>query len=133
MTNVPSITEEEIKWQDFVERNNPYVETPPEPDPRYFPYSPETPNPQPLPTPSSSGYDSYVKSWRSDLYDAFDLVSKLLTPESTKRMTPRDALYHPFLVDRNEAEDDDHFPHPYGEGVCRDLHWKEARVARVWW
>jgi len=43
-------------------------------------------------------------------------------PESTRRMTPRDALYHPFLADPSEPEDDEFFPHPFGEGVCGDWH-----------
>jgi cell division control protein 7 len=43
-------------------------------------------------------------------------------PESTRRLTPRDALYHPFLADPFEPEDDEFFPHPFGEGVCGDLH-----------
>lgn len=43
-----------------------------------------------------------------------------MQPESTRRITPRGALYHPFLAE--EPEDDEHFPHPFGEGICGDWH-----------
>lgn len=44
-------------------------------------------------------------------------------PESTRRITPRGALYHPFLADPSEPEDDDLFPHPFGDGVCGKWHY----------
>jgi len=48
-------------------------------------------------------------------------------------MTPRAALYHPFLACPDEIGDDHFFPHPFGEGVCGEWHFKddvteEARV-----
>jgi len=45
-----------------------------------------------------------------------------MQPESTRRMTPREALYHPFLADPSEPEDDEFFPHPFGEGICGVWH-----------
>jgi len=43
-------------------------------------------------------------------------------PESTRRLTPRRALAHPFLRDPDGPDDDAFFPHPFGEGVCGELH-----------
>jgi cell division control protein 7 len=51
---------------------------------------------------------------------ALDLLERLLHPESIKRITPRQALYHPFL--REGEGDDALFPHPFGEGVCGEWH-----------
>ncbi|KAJ3493406.1 hypothetical protein NMY22_g20215 [Coprinellus aureogranulatus] len=42
--------------------------------------------------------------YAKDVDDALDLLEKLLHPESVKRITPREALYHPFLVERGERE-----------------------------
>lgn len=98
----------------------------------------------------------------ADVANALELVEKLLHPRSTKRITPRDALYHPFLhtysgssstrgrrrreadpmIDEDidmepaayaeddaeteiEPEDDESFPHPFGEGVCSKWHFKD--------
>lgn len=52
---------------------------------------------------------------------ALDLLERLLHPESIKRITPRQALYHPFLCESEEG-DDAFFPHPFGEGVCGEWH-----------
>ncbi|KAF9060312.1 kinase-like domain-containing protein, partial [Rhodocollybia butyracea] len=88
-----------------------------------------------------------------DVSNALTLVESLLHPWSTKRITPRDALYHPFLhtysdsrrdagnmvgedtdmepvVDADaeieaEPEDDEFFPHPFGEGVCGKFHFRD--------
>lgn len=38
--------------------------------------------------------------YQKDIDDALDLLEKLLHPESVKRITPRDALYHPFLAEK---------------------------------
>jgi cell division control protein 7 len=40
-------------------------------------------------------------------------------------MTPRGALYHPFLASPNELEDDEFFPHPFGKGICGQWHFKD--------
>jgi cell division control protein 7 len=54
---------------------------------------------------------------------ALDLLERLLHPESIKRITPRQALYHPFLHESGEEKGDDaFFPHPFGEGVCGEWH-----------
>ena len=49
-----------------------------------------------------------------------------MEPESHRRITPRGALYHPFLADPSEPEDDELFPHPSGEGLCQKYHFKDA-------
>jgi len=58
--------------------------------------------------------------------NAFDLLEAMLHSESTKRITPRGVLYHPFLsepgVDPKTEGDDAFVPHPPGEGVCAELH-----------
>lgn len=36
-------------------------------------------------------------AYEADIDNALDLLKKLMNPDSTKRITPRDALYHPFL------------------------------------
>jgi cell division control protein 7 len=61
-----------------------------------------------------------AESHAADLENAFDLLEQLMQPESIRRITPRGALYHGFLKD--EQDDDEFFPHPFGEGVCGDLH-----------
>lgn len=40
------------------------------------------------------------RMYQKDIDDALDLLEKLLHPESVKRITPRDALYHPFLAEK---------------------------------
>ncbi|KAE9407173.1 kinase-like protein [Gymnopus androsaceus JB14] len=138
-TNVPSIKHDGISWSEFVERQNPNLRSVPEPDVRFYPYT------------KAEEHDT-------DVANALDLVEKLLHARSTKRITPRDALYHPFLhtysgssrgrhrrgaadplVDEDtnmepdteddsetEMEDDDEFfPHPFGEGVCSRWHFRD--------
>jgi cell division control protein 7 len=47
----------------------------------------------------------------------------MLNPDATRRITPREALKHPFLSEEDEGiDDDDYFPHPFGGGVCGELH-----------
>jgi cell division control protein 7 len=58
----------------------------------------------------------------TDVEQVLDLLERLLHPESIKRITPRQALYHSFLRDRDGEGDDAHFPHPFGEGVCGEWH-----------
>ncbi|KAL0070243.1 Cell division control protein 7 [Marasmius tenuissimus] len=38
-TNVPTVTPDGMPWKDFIEKQNPDIRTPPEPDARYYPYS----------------------------------------------------------------------------------------------
>jgi cell division control protein 7 len=64
-----------------------------------------------------------VQDHETDIEQALDLLERLLHPESIKRFTPRQALYHPFLHDSGEEKGDDaFFPHPFGEGVCGEWH-----------
>ncbi|KAF8621914.1 hypothetical protein AX15_007409 [Amanita polypyramis BW_CC] len=134
-TNVPSISHEGITWREFVEKQNPHLYEPPEPDLRHFPYYGHPPSapgparkskdhisvqsahmPAPLPPPSSSpsSHRSFspsvldnlpcapspaLESHKADVEAAFNLVEQLMHPESTRRITPRAALYHPFLAD----------------------------------
>lgn len=66
------------------------------------------------------------ESHRTDVENAFSLLKQLMEPESHRRITPRGALYHPFLVDHSEPEDDELFPHPAGEGLCQKYHFKDT-------
>ncbi|KAJ3740803.1 kinase-like protein [Lentinula detonsa] len=146
-SNVPSITPEGILWSDFVTRQNPDLYSVPEPDVRFYPYTKQLKeqaqqefNKSPslsllLKGPSQKQHDEDVNA-------ALDLVEGLLQPLCTKRLTPRSALYHPFLhltgnhtdmgfgadedLDEDvEPEDDEFFPHPFGEGVCRRWHFRD--------
>lgn len=53
---------------------------------------------------------------------ALDLVERLMQSEATRRITPKEALAHPFLQDPDEPDDDEFVPHQFGEGVCAELH-----------
>ncbi|KAF8607800.1 kinase-like protein [Ceratobasidium sp. AG-I] len=79
-----------------------------------------------------------------------DLLRRTLELDATKRITARDALYHPFLKLGNAASsttttnakksnsrsksgrgndlpsDDSLAPHPPGQGACSKLHWLDA-------
>ena len=52
---------------------------------------------------------------------ALDLLEKMLNPDATRRIQPRNALAHPFLEEEG-IYDDDTFPHAFGGGVCGELH-----------
>ncbi|KZT29486.1 kinase-like protein [Neolentinus lepideus HHB14362 ss-1] len=117
-TNVPSVTPDGITWRDFVTRQNPDLMTPSKPDSRYYPFyrgtSPD--DPPSLPEPPDQATHS------ADIESALDLLEHIMDPDCTKRFTPRHALYHPFLAQSEKLEDDDYFPHPFGEGVCAEFH-----------
>ncbi|KAL0949211.1 hypothetical protein HGRIS_009290 [Hohenbuehelia grisea] len=105
-TNVPSVTSDGVTWREFVEKQNPDICLRPSPD----------------------HLDSDIEAPRFEPQDvelAFSFLDRLLNPESTHRITPREALYHPFLADPSEPGDDDFFPHPFGEGVCGRLHFRD--------
>lgn len=147
-TNVPAVSQDGMPWRTFVSKQNEQLMEPHQPDPRFYPYNNISHieaqshiNTHFPPPSSSSGHDrsspaaprfsspSSVslalptpESHARDIDSAFDLLEGLMHPESTRRMTPRDALYHPFLADPSEPEDDEFFPHPFGEGVCGDWH-----------
>ncbi|KAF9266134.1 kinase-like protein [Marasmius fiardii PR-910] len=185
-TNVPSITPDGISWREFIEKQNPDLTTPPEPNSRYYPYSKqleayqkhrlenidfeaeedgdgETDQGSTLSSPpsllglqsrrprssSTAGTSSIhfptsppktvsspepdfasttperrkirkgvlpstnfvyklrapsQKSHNRDLSNALDLVELLMHHESTARITPRKALYHPFLHNRKRGQ-----------------------------
>ncbi|KAF8908372.1 kinase-like domain-containing protein [Mucidula mucida] len=104
-TNLPSITPGGMPWREFCSKQNESLEEPPPACPQWFPHAKE---------PVSQ------EEHLADLDNAFDLLEKLMHPESVARITARDALYHPFL--HEEPGDDHFFPHPFGQGVCGHLH-----------
>lgn len=83
---------------------------------------------------SNSQTDRYlnppsIERQARDMRNALDLLEAMLHPESTKRITPRDSLYHPFLsepgVDPHIEGDDMFAPNRPGEGVCAALHTRD--------
>ncbi|KAJ7783614.1 kinase-like protein [Mycena maculata] len=145
-TNVPSVTESGITWPSFVTKLNPDLYNPPKPDSTYHPYNtahysePEHTNTDgPPPASSSSPFrgssplsvdsnstaakeNSALEAHKRDVEFAFSFLQGLLEPEAYKRTTPKDALAHPFLRDVDEPADEEVFPHPFGEGVCKKHH-----------
>ncbi|KAI0089224.1 kinase-like domain-containing protein [Irpex rosettiformis] len=142
-TNVPSINPEGIRWSMLVERLNPDLRVPPKPDTRFYPYTSETPaqrrhpiRPPPSssspptsrysssrsPTPERGAHTPSEEAYTRDIDNALDLLEKLMESESIKRITPRNALGHPFLKEPDEPDDDEFVPHRFGEGVCGKLH-----------
>ncbi|KAI6130273.1 kinase-like protein [Pisolithus croceorrhizus] len=139
-TNVPSITNEGISWSDFVEKQNPQLREVRRPNDQYYPYNATHGLSHHSQPPPSSSPTSDKLSWSSspapvalpsqeshnrDIENALSLLESLMEPDSTRRITPRGALYHPFLADPSEPEDDDLFPHPFGEGVCGRYHYTD--------
>ncbi|KAL1762399.1 kinase-like protein [Schizophyllum commune] len=86
--------------------------------------------------PDSEMPDIEKTSHDEDIDNALDLLEQLLKPLSTERITPAQALDHPFLRDPDEPSDSEFAPHRYGEGVCADLHRRDSvtgdRIAYVW-
>ncbi|KZT70349.1 kinase-like protein [Daedalea quercina L-15889] len=136
-TNVPSVTPEGMTWREFVEQQNPDLRTPPEPDPRFYPHTgflrhqagpPPSSSPQSRYSPSRSSPPPAslaaidTEAYAADVEKALDFVERVMHPEATQRITPKQALAHAFLHDLDEPDDDEFFPHPYAEGVCGDLH-----------
>ncbi|KAI5117875.1 hypothetical protein M0805_006577 [Coniferiporia weirii] len=127
-TNVPSVTRDGMTWREFVEKNNPdilHMSSPPA--------SPSSSSTSASALDSPSNSETYLR----DLEQAFDLLEKLLSPESIHRITARDALYHPFLAETKSSAsadgdptpdvdadlgDDAFFPHPVGGGCCGKYH-----------
>ncbi|GJJ07071.1 hypothetical protein Clacol_001270 [Clathrus columnatus] len=68
------------------------------------------------------GDTSQAKQHEIDVEQAIDLLKATFQPESTKRITARETLYHPFLKEPDRPEDDEFFPHPWGQGVCGEYH-----------
>ncbi|KAG8956707.1 hypothetical protein FRC04_000185 [Tulasnella sp. 424] len=101
--NVPSIDHTGISWREVAERLNPSLVPPT-----------SSPNPG----------DEYQRSTDPLLPLAFDLLENMLLPDMTKRITARDSLFHPFLLDP--------LPLPEGAEAPADLYdWPiEAREYR---
>lgn len=143
-----------MSWREFVEKQNPSIFKPNTPDSRYYPYNDyvtqNTTGTSSHPPPSSSSSYSYgqpgsfrsrsttptptctdtpapptAASHRADVEAALSFLAEVMQPESTRRITPRGALYHPFLAEPSEPEDDELFPHPFGEGVCGKWHFMD--------
>ncbi|PIL37510.1 hypothetical protein GSI_01204 [Ganoderma sinense ZZ0214-1] len=140
-SNIPSLSQEGMSWKEFVERQNPELRTPPPPDPIFYPYTLPGRHPRmPPPPSSSSGYSpaassspereysptpSDIDKHSTDVDAALNFLEQLLQPESIRRITPRAALYHPFLRDPDMPEDDESVPHPFLIGSCADLHFMD--------
>jgi cell division control protein 7 len=71
-----------------------------------------------------------LEAHKANVKTALDLVSRLLEPESTKRITPRQALRHAFLREDDALDDDDLAPHLFGKGVCGKLHFIDEELER---
>ncbi|KAJ7492777.1 kinase-like protein [Mycena latifolia] len=159
-TNVPSVTEAGITWNSFVTKQNPELYTPPKPDPSYYPYN-MTPytqfegNTDPLPPPpasssspprgpSSPGSGDSIfanatmkesaayEAHKRDVELAFSFLQGLLEPEAYRRTTPKEALAHEFLLDIDEPADDEMFPYPFGQGVCKKYHFVDEVTEEPW-
>ncbi|KAH8096632.1 kinase-like protein [Cristinia sonorae] len=140
-SNVPSITLEGISWTEFVERQNPNLRVPREPVPYYYPYSTmphrARTHPPSSSSPTTTRYSESVspqpdieppseESHIEDVKNALDLLEQLMQPECVRRITPRKALYHPFLHDPlSDVGDDEYFPHPFGQGICAKYHFRD--------
>ena len=139
-SNVPSLTQDGITWSDFVEKLNPELRIPPPPDPYFFPHTLPERRATSHPPSSSSNYSrspsvdrespspEELEEYSREVDKALDFLELVMAPESTKRITPRMALYHPFLRDPSEPEDDELVPHPVGLGACREYHFKDEET-----
>ncbi|KAF7339783.1 Kinase-like protein [Mycena venus] len=128
-TNVPSVTETGITWNTFVTKQNPDLYTPPKPDPSYYPhnqmhYTDDTPADFLPPGSSSSPSRGLISFFphKRDVDLAFSFLQGLLEPEAHRRTTPKEALAHEFLLEIDEPADEENFPHPFGQGVCKKYH-----------
>ncbi|CCM02322.1 uncharacterized protein FIBRA_04414 [Fibroporia radiculosa] len=135
-SNVPSLTQDGITWREFVERQNTSLREPRDPDPRFYPYSESSQSGAgpPLSSSSSTRYSPArsssptfferpdAEAYMADIANALDFVEQAMHPESTRRLQPRRALAHPFLREPGAPDDDEFFPHPFGEGVCGEWH-----------
>lgn len=110
-----------MTWREFVRRNNPTLF-----NSSFSPSTKSTSHHSSLNSTKSSSdpplnSDSLVST---DLQLAFDFLDLLLAPESVNRITARDALYHPFLFEPG-LEDDQFVPHPIGDGICGQYHFRD--------
>jgi len=73
---------------------------------------------------SASPIVASEETHKAEITLALDLLEKMLNPDATRRVQPRNALKHPFLSEEAEGiNDDDAYPHAFGGGVCGDLHY----------
>ncbi|EMD40386.1 hypothetical protein CERSUDRAFT_130184 [Gelatoporia subvermispora B] len=149
MSNVPSLSPEGISWRDFAERLSPELRNPPTIDPQLYPYNLSSSLPTTAPPSSSSPLPRFSPSRSSpppemtvsaeehaaDVEAVLDFLEGVMHPESTRRLTPRDALAHPFLREPGAPvdADDEVVPHPFGGGVCGQWHseTEEGQFVRV--
>lgn len=148
-TNVPSVPTEGMTWSQFVEKLNPNLMVPRRESTNFYPNckSGETTlvepplSSSPFPSHSSSVIEPAKGSYRTrerssspivageethkaEITLALDLLEKMLNPDATRRIQPRNALAHSFLSEEAEGVcDDDTFPHAFGGGVCGDMHY----------
>ena len=174
-TNIPGLDHDGITWQDFVERLNPKVWELRDCDMRFYPHNSkhrdgrhrsdalgttvsdgavpvkqDTVNASTMPTNPDADAQSdnahALQRHQREFKIIFNLLEKLLHPESTKRCTPKTALFHPMLAEpittapppplpgawaakirrgKMRAGDDAYVPHVPGGGVCGDWHCKD--------
>lgn len=137
-TNIPTLDSDGMTWANFMRKLNPNIQTPREPDTRYYPYytAQATPPPSSSPTSSSSRSSPAGPSppshsaWERDVGDALSLLEQLLESESIKRITPAKALAHPFLATPG-VSDDEEVPHPVGEGRCGKWHFVDEETGEL--
>jgi cell division control protein 7 len=119
-----------MKWGRLAQKLNPGLYEPP-----------PGPNGEPIPAD-----DPIRKRHKAFMDEALNLLERCLDLDSTKRITARKALHHPFLSlkpvapqgskdslfpdsrSKKDAEmpsDDDLAPCPPGQGACSDLHWAD--------
>lgn len=103
--------------------------------------------PPPGPNESTAEHAAERARHREMVDYALDLLRRTLELDATKRITARDALYHPFLKlsapssttnakktnlkskssrPDDLPSDDSLAPHPPGQGACSKLHWLDA-------
>jgi len=148
-TNVPSIPAEGMTWSQLAEKLNPNLMVPRKESPHFYPHCKPGENALVGPPLSSSPFSSHSSSviertkssyrarerssspivaseetHKAEMALALDLLEKMLNPDATRRIQPRNALSHPFLSEEAEGiHDDNAFPHAFGGGVCGDLHY----------
>lgn len=122
-TNVPAVDHSGLTWTEVVERFNPYL---------YYP----TPAESATPSQRSQEEAERAEKHNTLIASALDLLTLCLDIDPTKRITAREALYHPFLEEPLPPEveaqaqalgvelpgDDAFFPWPPGNGVCGSAH-----------
>lgn len=148
-TNVPSIPVEGMTWSQFVAKLNPNLMVPRKEFTHFYPHcksgettlvepplssSPFSSHSASVIEPAKSSYRPRERSsspfvaneetHKAEMTLALDLLEKMLNPDATRRVQPRNALKHPFLSEEAEGIcDDDTFPHAFGGGACGDLHY----------